>query len=173
MQKVKIPVSLDLYKAAQQRLHYEGIVPPKDLPRLVEAVVNVERDVDVKIECGVDEQGLLFIKGKASAEVTTTCQRCNNDMKLDLASDFAFSPVKEEDEDDELLPERYEPLELERFDEIDLKRLVEDELILALPLIAMHDDADCNASQQDMSWGEIEEEEKPNPFDVLKQIKRN
>ena len=49
-------------------------------------------------------------------------------------------------------------------------------MILALPIVPMHEPDDCHVKEEDMSYGELApeaEEAKPNPFDVLKQLKRN
>jgi uncharacterized protein len=71
------------------------------------------------------------------------------------------------------LPEAYEPAEVNEFGEIDLTQLIEDELILALPQIPMHDDDECFMHSSDMSVGVIPEaEERPNPFAVLKSLKK-
>ena len=54
---------------------------------------------------------------------------------------------------------------------MNLRELVEEELILMIPLIPRHELEDCKAPA-DSVWGELPEElEKPNPFDVLKQLK--
>ena len=49
-----------------------------------------------------------------------------------------------------------------------------DELILAMPLVARHAPEDCSVDRDAMTWGEIEEDEKPsdNPFAVLQELKR-
>ncbi|MGR5457409.1 YceD family protein, partial [Vibrio alfacsensis] len=64
---------------------------------------------------------------------------------------------------------------LNEYGEVDLIQLVEDEFILNLPQVAMHDIADCSVDSNNMVFGDIPEEvpeDKPNPFDVLKSLKR-
>ncbi len=66
-------------------------------------------------------------------------------------------------------------VELNEFGEVDLVQLVEDEFILNLPQVAMHDEADCSVDSDNLVFGELPEEvleEKPNPFDVLKSLKK-
>ena len=61
--------------------------------------------------------------------------------------------------------------ELDENGEVNLRELVEDELLLAIPLIPRHELEDCQ-SDSDSVWGELPEElDKPNPFDVLKKLK--
>lgn len=175
-QKLKIPVTLDVKKAAKHETRYQGYIVLNRLKRLTQSLSADQGDIDVDVQTGKDQQGLLFIKGDAQVEAITVCQRCNENMTIDLNTSFAYSPVKAgaENDEDNQLPDWYDAIEINEFGEIDLRKLIEDELILSLPLICMHDEADCPASDRKMSWGEIKEikEEKPNPFAVLEQLKR-
>ena len=57
--------------------------------------------------------------------------------------------------------------------EINLRQLIEDELILTLPLFPMHDVANCKVDPTNMSFGDIgPEPEKPNPFAILQELKK-
>ncbi|HGI9354760.1 TPA: YceD family protein, partial [Vibrio cholerae] len=72
-------------------------------------------------------------------------------------------------------PDEYDLVDLNEFGEVDLVQLVEDEFILNLPQVAMHDEADCSVDSDNLVFGELPEEvleEKPNPFDVLKSLKK-
>ena len=53
---------------------------------------------------------------------------------------------------------------------IDIVEVVEDELILAIPLVAMHEDTRCNSNWQD-SASTAETVKSENPFAVLQQLK--
>jgi len=173
MQKVKIPITIDPFKAAQKRSSYEGVILSKDLPRLREAAKEPYSDVAVQLHCGVDEQGLTVLKGSSATTVNLQCQRCNELMVMDLTVDFAYSPVASESKVEDV-PERYEPIVVDEFSEVSLRQIVEDELILALPLVPMHEPSECRISENEMTFGVIAEEkaaEKPNPFEVLKQLK--
>ena len=178
MQKQKIPVTLDVKKAAIHGTRYEGYIVFAQLKRLTQLCVSGLGDVDVVIETGFDPQGLCFLKGQAKATVTVICQRCNENMIIDLTADFAFSPVSANyvEDEEEPFPERYDPIVVNEFGEVNLTEMIEDELILDIPLIAKHDEQDCPAAKMQMTWGEIDEqvvEQKPNPFAVLKELKRN
>lgn len=174
MQKVKMPVTIDPVKAAQKRSDYEGIVPLVNLTRLTESLLDKQGEVAVRVECGTDQQGLTVIQGGASCEVSVTCERCGEAMTVSLDCNFAYTPVKPDDDAAlELIPERYDVIEKDEHGEINLRQLVEDELILALPLFPMHDEAVCAVSASSMSFGDIgPEPEKPNPFAVLAELKK-
>ncbi|MCL2918758.1 23S rRNA accumulation protein YceD [Shewanella litorisediminis] len=172
MQTVKIPVSIDPIRAASNRLSFQGIVPGKVLKRLRELTAGDCSDVTVSLECGVDLQGIVYLKGTAVTELTLLCQRCMALYTTEVTVDFCFSPCRTEAEIDEL-PDAYDPIECDEIGEIRLQQLVEDELILAMPLIPAHQNIDCNLGSQDIVVGEIEaaQEERPNPFAVLEKLK--
>ncbi|KAA1446822.1 hypothetical protein F1E15_26235, partial [Escherichia coli] len=78
------------------------------------------------------------------------------------------------DEQVEALPEEYEPIDVNEFGEIDLLAMIEDEIILSLPVVPVHDSEHCEVSEADMVFGELPlEAEKPNPFAVLASLKKS
>lgn len=173
MKKTKLPLSIDALRAAQKQLDYVGIFPAKTVVRLAEAVDSVDSDVDVSLSFFIDKQMLVVITGKASVSVTLHCQRCNKPFKQIVYSTFCFSPVKN-DEQAETLPEGYDPIDVDSFGEIDLLSMVEDEIILSLPIVPVHDIEHCEVSEADMVFGELPEElEKPNPFSILASLKKS
>jgi uncharacterized protein len=91
------------------------------------------------------------------AQLPVTCQRCLDEMQVQLNLDFDYIicdelPIETDENDDTDW--------LEASPDMDVQALIEDELLLAMPIAPMHDH-DC--SQQSMQSGE-----KPNPFAVLK-----
>lgn len=174
MQKVKIPITLDPTRAAQKRATFDGIVPLVTLTRLTDSLVSSEGDVDVVVNCGTDEQGLVFIEAQARCQVQVKCERCSEHMSMELNTSFAYTPIRsDKDSAHDDIPERYEVVEKNEHGEVNLRQLVEDELILALPLFPMHDEGYCDPTKVQMSWGEIEPEpEKPNPFAILQELKK-
>jgi len=170
MQNLKLPITIDPNRSAQRRLMCEGFFELSGMNRLLDACNAGVGQVQVGAKFHVDELGLTVMSAKASASVTLTCQRCNELFEQDLEANFTFSPVKNEEAEAEL-PSYYDAIELDENGEVNLRELVEEELILMIPLIPRHELEDCKASA-DSVWGELPEElEKPNPFDVLKQLK--
>lgn len=172
MQTVKIPVSIDPIRAASSGLRFSGVVPSNNVKRLNELCAGDCSDVIVSLECGVDIQGIVYLRGKAVTELTLLCQRCMTLYTTEVTVDFCFSPCKDEAEIDEL-PDAYDPIECNEIGEVRLHQLIEDELIVAMPIIPMHEDSECNLGSKDMVVGEIEpaHEERPNPFAVLEKLK--
>jgi len=169
MQNLKLPITLEPKRSAQRRLECEGYYDVSGMNRLLAECESNSEQVHVSAKFDVDELGLIVISGKSSVSVALTCQRCTESFNVDLAIEFAFSPVKD-DEAAENLPSYYDAIELDENGEVNLLELVEDEIILAIPLIPRHELKDCQ-SPADSVWGELPEElDKPNPFDVLKKL---
>ncbi|WP_286261405.1 23S rRNA accumulation protein YceD [Thalassotalea atypica] len=170
MKNLKLPITIDPFKSAQRRLECEGVFKLTEMNRLLAVCETHGEQVKVSVQFDVDELGLVVLTGKASASVSLTCQRCTEDFEQEIEAEFCFSPVKKPELADEL-PSYYDAIELDENGEVNLRELVEEELILMIPLIPKHNLEDCNA-QADSVWGELPEElDKPNPFDVLKQLK--
>ncbi len=144
-----------------------------DMLRLSEAVDEVLEDVAISVKFDTDAQGLTYFEGSSQIVVSLICQRCNHSYVHNIDMHFCYYPVKDAEMVEEI-PEKYDPVEVDEFGEIDLLSLIEDELILSLPIVAMHKEEDCDRGGRDMSFGKIEQDEgKPNPFAVLKELKRN
>ncbi|HCH02218.1 MAG TPA: 23S rRNA accumulation protein YceD [Vibrio sp.] len=174
MQKVKIPRTVDPAKSAQKRLDYQGIVQVSLMKRIAELTEGVKRDAEVSLSFELDEQRLVVISGKANVEVDLECQRCNEIFAHLCEVEFTCTPVYSEKSEQDA-PEEYDLVDLNEYGELDLIKLVEDEFILELPQIAMHDESECSVQSNNMVFGDLPEEvleEKPNPFDVLKNLKR-
>ena len=175
MQKVKLPKQVDPVKSAILRSDYQGVILTSEMPRLLGAVADIANEVDVEVKFSKDEQGLTFFQGQMACLTTLICERCNEVFEHPLDVSFCFSPLqsaKEEAEDE--LPEVYEPVEVDDHGEINLFQILEDELILSLPIVALHAEEDCKQKRDEMSFGTIEPvNERPNPFAVLKELKRD
>ena len=93
-------------------------------------------------------------------------------VTLPILSECDYAVVKE-GANTQSVPQGYDVLEVGE-DPLDLLALVEDELLLALPIVPMHDPKDC---QQPAGLDEPESSEdevtRSNPFSVLAQLKRD
>lgn len=172
MKKVKLPVTVDPYRTAQQRLVFNTLVDAGLLKRITEATAGKPSDAEVSISFGKDSQGLVVIEGSVSLDVNLECQRCGESFKQACEADFRYSPVKN-DSSAEDLPDAYEPIELDANGEINPISFIEDEVIVSLPLVALHPEEDCSVNPNEMTFGEIEPADKqPNPFAALSELKR-
>ncbi len=175
MQKVKLPHTVEPTSSAMKRSDYRGVLVSEDMERLSGAVVRCSEYVDVDVQFKKDEQGLTVFHGHLGTQVTLLCQRCNGEFDTTLDVDFCFTPVQgEERNEEDPIPEAYEPVEVNDHGEVNLLQIFEDELLLSLPIVPLHAESECTVKQDDMSFGKIEpEQERQNPFAVLKELKRD
>lgn len=172
MQKVKIPVRLDPGRSATKQLGFDGVIPQRVLSRLADISVD-DGCVEVALACDRDEQHLATLTVSISTQLELECQRCNEPYRHDVDVKVIYSPVRD-DEAAEQLPSSYEPVILSEADDINLHQLIEDEILLSVPYVPMHELSECKQNG-DSSWGEIDDaqEDKPNPFAVLNQLKNS
>lgn len=176
MQKVKLPKQVDPVKSANKRSNYLGVMATDEMPRLLESVVDIADEVDIEVKFSKDEQGLTYFQGRMACSASLLCERCNEAFKHQIDVSFCFSPMQSSEKEDDKaeLPDIYEPVEVSDQGEVNLLQVFEDELILSLPIVALHAEEDCNQKRDNMSYGKIEPvNERPNPFAVLKELKRD
>jgi len=163
----RLPDFIDPLRLAEQNLTLNGRVDLQRLSRLQESLSSREGEVDIALEFGTDEQGVRFVSGTVDADLQMLCQRCMEPMTQAVHAKIALGLVRGEAEA-ERLPSGYEPLQLDS-DRLYLADLIEDELILALPISPMHEQPACTPWRQDRS-GE-EQAEKASPFSILAGLK--
>ncbi|GAA3905438.1 hypothetical protein GCM10022228_14580 [Halomonas cibimaris] len=126
------------------------------------------------LDFGIDLQGRRQIQGWLKADLALACRRCHAPIERAVESEFLLGMVADESLAGEL-PASHEPVLVEN-EQLDLLALVEDELILSLPQVVYHDEADCLVpAQQLVSKADdaTEEASAPddNPFAVLRTLK--
>ncbi len=167
-----LPTSLDVRKAAAREVEVAGLLQPRDLQRFRALLAADEGAIEVFLTFSQDEEKRSLIGVKLQADVIVTCQRCLEPMHRQLRSDNTLAVVFT-DEQAARLPRHLDPLIVED-QACNLWDVVEDELILAMPPFSYHDIAECSTRVADFSDAASDMEpqaEKPNPFDVLAQLK--
>lgn len=142
------------------------------MPRLTAVLASDAGEARVELQAGQDLSRRVVISGRIDAELELQCQRCLGPVKIRVQAEPHLAWVKS-DEALAALPEEYDPL-LSADGHVELKELVEDELLLALPLVPRHeDDAACG---EPVRRAEIPapppDEERKNPFAGLAKLKR-
>ena len=166
---------LDVAAAAAAGAVFSGQWPLAELTRLaVDAAGRVDEPVawsahfEQRREPGGAAQGWLQLQ--AHARIARECQRCLQPVLLTLDVDraFCFAPTEAEaaaldaeSEDDVLVLSR----------QFNVQELIEDELLLSLPIVPMHEQ--CPAPLVAASPGQAGEDVAPaHPFAALAALKR-
>jgi uncharacterized protein len=167
------PVRVDPLKSVDEEAVYSGIINVSALERLQGFLQDNSGQSQVEIKFGHDEQGTPLLRGQCQAQVRMTCQRCMNPVDVDLSTDFELG-IAFSDEQAKHLPKQYEPVIAER-DDLELLPVIEDELILSLPMYAYHAQCDENELVEKVEKIDpvpVETEAPNNPFSVLEQLKK-
>ncbi|WP_287601134.1 YceD family protein [Thiothrix sp.] len=157
-----------------------GVMPLQQLPRLVEVVLAGSQDVAVTLDFTRSVGGRPMIKGHIRGNVVLECQRCMQPVTipLDVPVEVALTTFESDER-----PEQ-EGLEawLVEDERLFIQDFVEDEILLALPLAAKHEQCEpvrklIEALPSDVVLTESGQEDsavitKKNPFAVLKDWKK-
>jgi uncharacterized protein len=164
-----IPEHIDPFRYAEQDLRLDGTVKVADMARLCAHLSQTDTLARAELHFGVDEQRVTFVKGQVKANLVLHCQRCMQPYSCEIMSDFAVGIAKTLDEAN-ALPAQYEPaLTIEG--QLALRELIEDELILNLPIIPRHELDECQVKLP-LAGSGWKEGETNNPFQVLASLKQ-
>lgn len=140
-----LPKYIQPLRLAEQRASLHGQALLRDFSRLHDVLSDTTGEVSVHLQFGQDNEGVAYITGVLDTVLQLECQRCLKPLPYSLHVEVSLSPVFNE-VTSKNLPERYEPLLLDE-DQVTLIDMIEDELLLSLPLVAKHE-AGCVARGQ-------------------------
>ncbi len=165
-----LPTTLDVRKAAVRGATVSGCVAVSKLDRLRPILASDNARVDAHFAFSRDEENRSVIALSLSAKVEVICQRCLQSMPIEISGENRLAIIGD-DEQARQLPARLEPLLVEG-ELCDLWTVVEDELMLNLPIVSYHETKDCKQLLEDYSRpapdpGGVED----NPFSVLERLK--
>lgn len=144
----------------------QGDLPIADLPRVLDMLAGTSGAIGYRVEGHISERERPQLLLRLEGVLCLRCQRCLESVTypLRVCNVIEFvgdesSLIQKEIEDDsrDFLPWQ---------DEIDVVALIEDEVILALPLVPRHEHCDLPASEQAM-----EANVASSPFFVLEGLK--
>ena len=167
---------------APQAYQGAGFLEISALPKVAEDASSVEPGDGFQWEVkthfanspGSEPQQILELAVKG--RIHLVCQSCLQDCGLDLAQQSRFVIVATEEEADTFPMEDDQQEPLVASQHFDLLGLIEDEILLSMPLIPKHPEGACQPHIS--SFGGVGEasdaSEKPqNPFNILKNMKKN
>jgi uncharacterized protein len=169
---------LNLQALAQDGQPWSEVTLLKDLQRLADetqglgpdAAVQWQARAELRPQAGAQDHVWLHLSARAS--VPLTCQRCMAAVSTALEVDQWYRFVDSEEvamaEDDEAEEDL-----LVMAPQFDLLALLEDELLMALPLVPMHESCPVTPVFSAGDPAVEAAEAKPNPFAVLGQLKKN
>ncbi|MBI1453115.1 MULTISPECIES: YceD family protein [Acinetobacter] len=175
------PAQIEPFKWAEQGFTWSGQLPLSRFVRIAREAVGSIDDQLIKIDCKLSMDAyhrIVWLDGHAETNVSMQCQRCLEPVVMNFISDFHLALVDDEslierlDEDaDFIVLGESEATVKGTYDApatADLLSLIEDELLLLMPLSPKHDSC---AHKHQPAVEELAEEKRDNPFEVLAALK--
>ncbi|NVJ50477.1 MAG: DUF177 domain-containing protein [Gammaproteobacteria bacterium] len=169
MQNADVSWSINPFKLAENSAKTQRELKVTQLARFREYLSDDSGVIHAELSGYIDEDRRKLMRCCLRGQVYMACQTTFKEVAVEIASEVVFYPVLSE-EAMASAPEEYEAV-LYDSEELDLISLIEDELILTLPIAV---NAPESPEQQSFGPKIVEQSAaKPNPFAVLAQLKKN
>jgi uncharacterized protein len=156
-----LPTVIDPIELAEAGARLAGGLPCKSMARLAELSLSLAAEAQIDLRFGCDPRGHWTMQGNAKCALTVTCQRCLQPMGLEIHAPIQLALLRRG------MPEEGLDLEdgvLAVSGTVSLPALIEDELLLALPMAPRHPLPECLAAS---GHGNPERPRPESPFHVL------
>jgi len=162
----ELPAFIDPKRLAFQGTNLKGAFALAQMSRLGDMLCDIQGEAQIDWLFALDDKQRPTINGRLLAQMTLLCQRCLKPMLYSVDVQVALIVLTEEQDDEA----GYEPIILNST-QVSLIKLIEDELILAMPIIAKHTTCPSNDYQLDENISEHNNIIN-NPFQVLSTLKK-
>ncbi|MBN6149292.1 DUF177 domain-containing protein [Xanthomonas sp. AmX2] len=164
-----VPELLDAWRMVAARRMFEGRLPLSAMTRLQDSLADTEGECRYTLEFGRDEVlQVSYVELGIETALPLICQRSLQRFLLPVSMVQRMGLIRDE-ADEAALPPEYEALLVPDDGMLRPQDLVEDELVLAVPLVPVAPGSE--AVEQD--WPATEEElSKANPFAALAALKK-
>lgn len=164
-----LPELIDPWRWAELGRRVSGRIETAGLKRLSDLISGVAPEVEVDLAVEQDDQGRIIVSGRVCTELTLECQRCLESMPYPVDVRFRLAVIESAGEA-ERLPEALEPLLISE-GRLRVLDVIEDELLLSLPLVPKHAPEQC-AVYREGSAAPQEVAANVGPFAVLGALKQ-
>ncbi|WP_343133209.1 YceD family protein [Dyella sp. M7H15-1] len=142
------------------------------MPRLCEVLADDAGSATYALDFGRDEYGTNYVDVRVQAPLRLICQRTLEPFVMPVTVDSRLGLIRSEREES-ALPAGVEPLLVAEDDKLNPIDVIEDELLLALPLVPMNPDSALPEEVIRPPMEATSIEERPdNPFAVLRELKK-
>ncbi len=160
---------LDSRKLCNAHKQVKGTVSLSQLDGLRSYLASDAGDIEMTLQFQRDEMNRAVAVGQVQANaIEVTCQRCLEPVQLMLQADINIVMVASDEQAAKI--EKNTNHQLETWvvgdGQLNVAQLVDQELVLSLPLVSYH--ASCSVKTE---YGDkVQAEQKTNPFDVLAEL---
>ncbi|HVT34166.1 MAG TPA: YceD family protein [Nevskiaceae bacterium] len=160
-----IPATVSASGAVAKAQRYEGDLSLTAMPRLAQLVRPEAHAVQVQLVAD-DKSGYPRMHGEVSGTLPLECQRCGRAFDWPLQAAIDLRLVRDEQHEHDLLGD-CDPY-LVRDDQLPLRELIEDEVLLALPMLARCESCENSVNAAPAAVQEGPAVRRENPFAALK-----
>ena len=172
---VKLPVSVDVWRMVDAQSTFVGKLPLASLQRLSSSLVDVDGECEYTLQFGSDKiVGVSSLHLHVAALLPLECQRSLKRFLFPVEVTQILGLIRNIS-DEAKLPPDYEPFLVPENGQTRLSDIIEDELILSLPLVPMDDAVCVDRSLQPKFNQHVCKQQPPNqphPFAQLEQLKK-
>lgn len=148
----RLPKQLPVKKLGKEYKNLEGYVKIDSLARVNDLFASSkteQAELLVRLSFAIKSDGKITVEGKINQEVMLSCQRCLSGLSHEIDADLRVVIAKSFEKKDKAHID-YEPIVLSYADMLDLHQIIEDELILSLPIVPKHDEgsSECVALEE-------------------------
>jgi uncharacterized protein len=161
-----LPEIVDAWRSVTARRRFEGSIRVRDMPRLRESLLRDDGSIRYELEFGRDELQVPYLSLRAEGRLPLECQRTLEEFELEVSINERLGLIARE-EDEAALPPGYEPL-LTPSGELKLADVIEDELILALPVVPLKP----GSEESEAAWSIAPPDGTSGPFAELARLKK-
>jgi uncharacterized protein len=162
----KLPNKINFINFAKKEVNLNGDYKVSEFSRLSDIASNKDDKVEVDLSFRLVNGRIPCLEGTIKSILVLNCQRCLDSLQLDLKVSFDVAFARNELQADSLY-DKFEIYLIGDDEELELKDLITDEILLSIPMAPSHD-YDCGFKTDN---GNIVDEVREHPFDVLKNIK--
>lgn len=159
-----LPEQVDVWRMVSGRRCFSGHIPLSELPRLKDSLAHQDGTVAYELEFDIDEFDQAYAELHVQGELPLVCQRTLEVYRQSVAVSLRLGLIRREDEE-AALPPGYEAFLVPPDGQVAPTDLIEDELILALPLVPARPDSVVAQDDED------DQAERASPFAVLKTMR--
>lgn len=165
----EVPESVDSWRMVAAGRVFEGQLPLAGMTRLAASLVDTQGEAAFVIEFGRDTLQVPYVAVRVSAQLPLLCQRTLSRFGHEVRIEQRYGLIRDE-ADEAGLPPDYEALLLAEDGRMQPAALVEDELILAVPLVPVAPGSET----VERDWpAPVEEQARASPFSALAALKKD
>jgi uncharacterized protein len=163
------PVYIDPSRFAREQASASGTLAPAALSRLADQLCDTAGAIDYRVSGYTTDRGQPALRLEIDGQIELRCQRCLGALRFPLGLRREIVLTDDMDEFEQSVDEDDAVDTIPAASRLDLRELIEEEILLALPMVVHHADGACHADlpEQDSL------PRRASPFEALAKLKLN